>query len=88
MIAISPRQLEILAYLNKYTNTYKCSPRHREVSKHFGWTSVQASLGHMRSLTKKGYILPIVAANGAARGYRLTKLGRDALSPRQARVAA
>jgi len=88
MIAISPRQLEILAYLNKYTNAYKCSPRHREVSEHFGWTSVQASLGHMRSLTKKGYILPIVAANGTARGYRLTRLGREVLRPRPVSMAA
>lgn len=88
MIAISPRQLEILAYLNKYTIAYKCSPRHREVSEHFGWTSVQASLGHMRSLTKKGYILPIVAANGAARGYRLTRLGREVLRSRPLGVAA
>lgn len=80
---LTSRQLEILDYVEKYRRAYHCSPALREMADHFGWVSVQASSGHMHSLTAKGCVIPIVAANGSHRGYRLSSRGRALLRERQ-----
>lgn len=74
---LTPRQLEVLAYVQEYHRGYHCSPSLREIGQHFGWVSPHASTRHMHSLTAKGCVIPIVGANGSARGYRLSSKGRE-----------
>ena len=38
---------------------------------------VVRSACHMHSLTAKGCVVPIVGANGSARGYRLSPKGKE-----------
>lgn len=77
MKRVSESQIRVLCYLEEYRQHYYCSPTYREISGHFGWASPQASLGHLRSLERKGCVIPIVAANGARRGYRLSPQGQE-----------
>lgn len=84
MKALTPRQLDILNYVERYRRLYHCSPVLREIADHFGWVSPQASSRHMHSLTAKGCVIPIVGANGCQRGYRLSPRGRQLLRQRQA----
>ncbi|MFN8613838.1 MAG: hypothetical protein U0931_40265 [Vulcanimicrobiota bacterium] len=84
MSQVTDKQLRILAYLEEYRRLYHCSPVLRELCEHFGWVSPQASSNHLNSLTAKGCIIPIVAANGSNRGYRLSSRGRQLLRASQA----
>mgnify|MGYP001298798393 CR=1 FL=1 len=79
MHKITDRQIELLRYLEAYTQEFYCSPTYREIAERFGWASPQASLGHLRSLTRKRCVTPIVGANGVSRGYRLTPEGQRLL---------
>ncbi len=79
MHQVSPRQQQVLQYLAEYSQLYHCPPSYREMAQHFGWASPQASLGHLRSLARKGCVTPILGANGIARGYRLTSQGEQLL---------
>lgn len=74
------RQLQVLDYLECYSNQYHCPPTFREVSEHFGFKSAQAAFRHLESLAKKGYLLRIIAGNGCHRGYRPTDLGQRELT--------
>jgi len=76
MYQITPRQLEILNYLHRYRRTHYCSPAHREMAVHFGWSSLQSAANHLRLLEKKGYIVAVVSATGVRRGYRVTCRGQ------------
>lgn len=79
MHQVSPRQHQILRYLADYSQRYHCPPSYREMAQHFGWASAQASLGHLRSMARKGCVTPIRGANGTTRGYRLTSEGEQLL---------
>lgn len=79
MKALTQRQLQILFFVDKYRRTYHCSPTLRELCQNFGWVSPQASSSHMQALTVKGCVIPVVGANGCARGYRLSSKGQEIL---------
>lgn len=79
MNAITLRQVQVLDYLDRYSREFYCSPTFREVAQAFGWRSPQGSLRHLEALTRKGYLLRIIAGNGCHRGYRLSVSGEQAL---------
>lgn len=80
MLLATPRQLQILRFVNDYSSRHHCSPTFRELAQHFGFRSPQAAVRHLESLSKKGYLNKIVAGNGRHRGYRLTEFGLEQLN--------
>lgn len=81
---LTPRQAEILAFIQQTQERSGMPPTRAEIADHFGFSSTFASGKHLQALEKKGTIelLP-----GASRGIRLVDNVEDGL-PVVGRVAA
>lgn len=53
---LSPRQAEILAFINIFRFTEQANPTGREISERFGWRSINAAHEHLQALEAKGVI--------------------------------
>lgn len=67
MKPLNKTQAKVLAFISRYIKKNGYSPTMREVSDHFGWSSVNAAAGPMWGLAKKGYL------EKTSRGYRPTQ---------------
>lgn len=63
------RQQEILGYIQLFMRQQGTWPSIREIQNHFGWSSTNAVMGHLRALERKGYI---ARTPGQARTFRIT----------------
>ena len=70
MQELTIRQQEILGYIQLHMRTQGTWPSFREIQSHFGFSSTNAVMGHLRALEKKGYISRVP---GQARTFRITK---------------
>lgn len=80
---LTPRQQEILGYLQVHFNDYGYWPSIREIQRHFDFKSPNAALGHLRALEKKGYIS---RAHGQARAFRVNHDGRNKIVSEEAEI--
>lgn len=78
MDGLTPRQHEILGYLQLYQREQGTWPSFREIQSHFGFKSTNAVMGHLRALERKGYISRVP---GQARTFRITTDFRDEARP-------
>ena len=86
MDQLTPRQSEILAFLQDFIDQSGMPPTRAEIARELGFRSVNAAEEHLRALQRKGVIdlLP-----GASRGIQLKDSMREQLGlPLVGRVAA
>ena len=57
METLTERQQEVLDFVTNYFEEKNYSPTYADISAHFGWTSNNASLEHLRAIAKKGYLV-------------------------------
>ncbi len=69
MQELTLRQQEILGYIQLHMRVEGTWPSFREIQSHFGFSSTNAVMGHLRALEKKGYISRVP---GQARTFRIT----------------
>lgn len=55
-LAVTDRQAEVFAFLEHFIEERGYAPTRAEISKHFGFRSVNAADQHLRALAKKGAI--------------------------------
>ncbi|MBI9082183.1 MAG: repressor LexA [Desulfobacterales bacterium] len=56
MIDLTPRQAEVLAFLQESLQKERVAPTYREIADHFGFKSTKAASDHIRALENKGRI--------------------------------
>ena len=71
---LSPRQKDVLAFINRFRLAEQCNPPVHEISEHFGWASPTAADDHLAAMEKKGVIL---RRPGKARGYKVEASFQD-----------
>jgi len=86
MDKLTPRQAEILLFLQEFIDTTGMPPTRAEIARRLGFRSVNAAEEHLRALQRKGVIELIP---GTSRGIRLKDFLREQLGlPLIGRVAA
>ena len=86
MDQLTPRQSEILSFLQEFIEQSGMPPTRAEIARALGFKSVNAAEEHLRALQRKGVIDLIP---GASRGIRLKDFMREQLGlPLIGRVAA
>jgi repressor LexA len=86
MDKLTPRQSEILSFLQDFIETTGMPPTRAEIARELGFKSVNAAEEHLRALQRKG-VIDLVP--GASRGIRLKDFLREQLGlPLIGRVAA
>lgn len=65
---LTPRQAEILAFLETYQAAEGWPPTRKEIAEHFGFRSLNSAEDHIKALEKKGYLTTLA---GNARGIKL-----------------
>ncbi|MGH8018651.1 MAG: transcriptional repressor LexA [Opitutaceae bacterium] len=73
MSDLTPRQQQILDFIQRHHAAEGFWPSIRDVQRHFRFKSTNAVIGHLRALERKG---AIVRAPGQARAYRTIVNGR------------
>lgn len=68
---LSPRQKDVLAFVNRFRAVEQCNPTCGEIAANFGWASENAAHGHLVSLERKGAIR--YRDGSRARGYRVSR---------------
>ena len=53
---LAPTQAAMLDFLKVYTVEHGYQPSARDFMKHFGWSSPNSVMYHLRALERKGYI--------------------------------
>ncbi|KMY69147.1 hypothetical protein AAU61_06450 [Desulfocarbo indianensis] len=53
---LTPRQAQVLTFINDYLDEHGYPPTVREVAGHFGFRSPRAAHDHMKALQKKGFL--------------------------------
>lgn len=56
MKGLTPKQRNILDYIQKYISQHKCSPSYREIMHHFSLASPGSVYKYIRTLTRKGVL--------------------------------
>ena len=79
---LTPRQREILTFMQKHFQKESFWPSIRDIQLHFNFASTNAVAGHLKALTRKGYLVKV---EGCSRAYRLQS--RDKKTPRAAEPA-
>lgn len=74
--ALTPRQGEILEFIRQALATRGVPPTREEISRAFGFRSLNAAEQHLQALQKKG-LIELLA--GTSRGIRLKSMAQDAL---------
>ena len=54
---LSPRQQDVLSYLQWHLKEKNYSPTMKDISDHFDWTSPNAAHIHIKALASKGFVL-------------------------------
>jgi repressor LexA len=86
MDKLTPRQTEILTFLQDFIESTGMPPTRAEIARELGFKSVNAAEEHLRALQRKG-VIDLVP--GASRGIRLKDFLREQLGlPLIGRVAA
>jgi repressor LexA len=70
MLALSPKQTAVRAFIAHELAAGRPCPSHREIAAHFGFASSYAAACHVQALIRKGALL---AATGKARALRLAE---------------
>lgn len=68
----SPRQLDTLRVIYRYTSKEGVAPTLREICDHLGIGSTNAANDHVKALTRRGLLFP---SQGRSRALRLTTKG-------------
>lgn len=68
----SPRQLDTLRVIYRYTSKEGVAPTLREICDHLGIGSTNAAADHVKALTRRGLLFP---SHGRSRALRLTTKG-------------
>jgi repressor LexA len=79
MEPLTPRQLQILAFIRASIEKTGFPPTRAEIARHFGFRSPNAAEEHLRSLERKGVIEVL---QGTARGIRLKSAAGRYLAPK------
>jgi len=53
---VSPRQLEVLEYIDEHIHEHGYSPTIREIADAFGWASTRAVMDHLIRLVRHGLV--------------------------------
>ena len=69
MEELTLRQQEILGFIQVHRRREETWPSFREIQAHFGFASINAVMGHVQALERKGYISRVP---GQARTFRIT----------------
>ena len=86
MAKLTPRQAEILSFIQEFIEDSGMPPTRAEIARALGFRSVNAAEEHLRALDRKG-VIELVP--GASRGIRLKDFMREQLGlPLIGRVAA
>ena len=86
MDKLTPRQSEILSFIQEFMDEAGMPPTRAEIARALGFKSVNAAEEHLRALARKG-VIELVP--GASRGIRLKDFMREQLGlPLVGRVAA
>jgi repressor LexA len=67
---LTPRQTEILSFVERHSADVGYPPTRAEIAKHFKFRSVNAAEEHLRAIERHGYI---EIARGTARGIRVLR---------------
>jgi repressor LexA len=79
MTPLTPKQQEILAFIQSCARDGGYPPTVREIAAHFGFRSPKAATDHLQALEKKGYLS---RSAGMARGLTLVKpIHEEGLEP-------
>ncbi len=54
--AITPRQQQVLDFIQQYAHDQGSAPTLREIAAHFGFRSMTAAMDHVRALRRKGFL--------------------------------
>ena len=57
MLPLTQKQAAVLAFIVAHQAQHQRPPTRQEISKHFGWASINAADEHVRRLAKKGAIV-------------------------------
>ena len=57
MAPLTQKQAAVLAFIVAHQAQHQRPPTRQEISKHFGWASINAADEHVRRLAKKGAIV-------------------------------
>jgi len=74
MRKLTPRQNQILEFLQDRYDAFGAAPTYREIATHFGFKSPKAAADHINALEKKGYVR---RRGGRARGIELISSGKS-----------
>lgn len=77
MTKLSPRQLAVLRFVGEFVRHESKAPTLRELCKHFGWSSTNAPVCHLRSLQRQGLL--VMAEGSKSRDLKVTGSGWLAL---------
>lgn len=67
---LTPKQIEILDFIERFQNQHQCSPSYREVMVHFEFSSLGSVYKHVHTLMRKG---ALAATKNAHRSLMLMK---------------
>lgn len=56
MKGLSKKQMEVLDFVKNFIETHRYAPSYREISNHFGYTSLGTVYSYMQILKRKGFI--------------------------------
>jgi repressor LexA len=72
MTVLTAKQEAIRKFIDAEQQAGRACPTHREISKHFGFSSTNAAAKHLKALLKKGVL---IAEQGKARALHLAQSG-------------
>lgn len=70
---LTPRQQDVLMWISGYIDTHDYPPTVRDICNHYGWTTPNSAMCHLRPMRKKGYVTWV---DGCSRTLRV--IGGDA----------
>ena len=73
LMSITKTSLRVLRYVGAYVARHGYSPTVREICNHYGWTTPNSAMCHLRPMRKKGWI---TWTDGCSRTLRV--IGGDA----------
>ena len=56
MKGLTPRQLEVLSFIESFIQHHHYAPSYRETMEHFGFSSIGTVYNHIKALRRKGYL--------------------------------
>ena len=81
MDGLTTRQLEVVAFIQRFKKLTDCPPTRQDIANNFGFASPNAAEDHLRALEKKG---AVTLVRGRCRGIVVSAWAAAAVAPADA----